>query len=183
MQLTNCLDQILLATHSRKRNCVVQVVCECGGSWPNLPLGSADPGAQLARSIGISFQQLQKYKNAKNRVSASMLYEIARSLGVPVSRLFEGLPANDENSEPQPLSVDERIDFIASAEGRRLIEGLMNLPPRVGGRVAGLIFAFGKCWQSSTRTGTARRPENPHWRNARQLGRQVATQANLLSLD
>ncbi|WP_196815087.1 helix-turn-helix transcriptional regulator [Mesorhizobium sp. L103C119B0] len=29
--------------------------------------------AQLARSIGISFQQLQKYENARNRVSASML--------------------------------------------------------------------------------------------------------------
>ena|SRR5438445_12498383 len=50
--------------------------------------------AQLARAIGISFQQLQKYENAKNRVSASMLYEIAKSLGVPVSRFFEGLPGN-----------------------------------------------------------------------------------------
>ncbi|WP_245435793.1 helix-turn-helix domain-containing protein [Mesorhizobium tamadayense] len=38
---------------------------------------------QLARSIGISFQQLQKYENG-----ASMLYEIGRSLGVPVSRFF-----------------------------------------------------------------------------------------------
>ncbi|TIQ46557.1 MAG: helix-turn-helix transcriptional regulator [Mesorhizobium sp.] len=28
--------------------------------------------AQLARSIGISFQQLQKYENARNRVSASI---------------------------------------------------------------------------------------------------------------
>ncbi|WP_425515380.1 helix-turn-helix domain-containing protein [Mesorhizobium silamurunense] len=48
--------------------------------------------AELARSIGISFQQLQKYENARNRVSASMLYEIGRSLGVPVGRFFEGLP-------------------------------------------------------------------------------------------
>ncbi|RVD64170.1 XRE family transcriptional regulator, partial [Mesorhizobium sp. M4A.F.Ca.ET.029.04.2.1] len=30
---------------------------------------------QLARSIGITFQQLQKYENARNRVSASMIYE------------------------------------------------------------------------------------------------------------
>lgn len=43
MQLTNCLDQNLLATYSRKRNYVVQVVCECGGSRLDLPLGSADP--------------------------------------------------------------------------------------------------------------------------------------------
>ncbi len=101
--------------------------------------------AQLARSVGISFQQLQKYENAKNRVSASMLYEIAKSLGVPVSRFFEGLPGNDQTSvEARPLPVDERLDFIASAEGRRLIEGLMNLPPRVRGRVSALIAALGE---------------------------------------
>ncbi|MER8753795.1 helix-turn-helix domain-containing protein [Mesorhizobium sp. M1050] len=100
--------------------------------------------AQLARSIGISFQQLQKYENARNRVSASMLYEIGRSLDVPVSRFFEGLPGNETSREAAPLPVDERIDFIASAGGRRLIEGLMQLPPRVRGRVAGVIAALGE---------------------------------------
>ncbi|ESX26585.1 hypothetical protein X767_04685 [Mesorhizobium sp. LSJC264A00] len=101
--------------------------------------------AQLARSIGISFQQLQKYENARNRVSASMLYEIARSLGVPVSRFFEGLPGNDETRvEARPLPVDERLDFIASAEGRRLIEGLVNLPPRLRGRISSLVSALGE---------------------------------------
>ncbi|MER8788322.1 helix-turn-helix domain-containing protein [Mesorhizobium sp. M0983] len=101
--------------------------------------------AQLARSIGISFQQLQKYENARNRVSASMLYEIASSLGVPVGRFFEGLPGNDATrAEARPLPVDERLDFIASAEGRRLIEGLVNLPPRVRGRVSSLIAALGE---------------------------------------
>ncbi|MER9925751.1 helix-turn-helix domain-containing protein [Mesorhizobium sp. M0048] len=101
--------------------------------------------AQLARSIGISFQQLQKYENARNRVSASMLYEIGRSLSVPVSRFFEGLPGNDETSpNASPLPVDERINFIASAEGRRLIEGLMQLPPRVRNRVAAVIAALGE---------------------------------------
>lgn len=100
---------------------------------------------QLARSIGISFQQLQKYENAKNRVSASMLCEIAKSLDVPVSRFFEGLPGNDqERVEARPLPVDERLDFIASAEGRRLIEGLMHLPPRVRSRVSALIAALGE---------------------------------------
>lgn len=101
--------------------------------------------AQLARSIGISFQQLQKYENARNRVSASMLYEIASSLGVPVGRFFEGLPGNNETRvEARPLPVDERLDFIASAEGRRLIEGLVKLPQRVRGRVSSLISALGE---------------------------------------
>jgi transcriptional regulator with XRE-family HTH domain len=101
--------------------------------------------AQLARSIGISFQQLQKYENAKNRVSASMLYEIGKSLGVPVSRFFVGLPGNDEaHGETQPLPVDERIDFIASAEGRRLIEALMQFSPRVRARVSAVIATLGE---------------------------------------
>ncbi|BCG96936.1 hypothetical protein MesoLj131a_58000 [Mesorhizobium sp. 131-2-1] len=74
-----------------------------------------------------------------------MLYEIASSLGVPVSRFFEGLPGNGQKrGEARPLPVDERLDFIASAEGRRLIEGLMNLPPRVRGRVSALIAALGE---------------------------------------
>ncbi|MER9963285.1 helix-turn-helix domain-containing protein [Mesorhizobium sp. M0045] len=99
---------------------------------------------QLARAIGISFQQLQKYENASNRVSASMLYEIASTLGVPVSRFFEGLPGNGQKSEEaKPLPVDERLNFIASAEGRRLIEGLVKLPPRVRGRISALIAALG----------------------------------------
>ncbi|MER9291298.1 helix-turn-helix domain-containing protein [Mesorhizobium sp. M0510] len=100
--------------------------------------------AQLARSIGISFQQLQKYENAKNRVSASMLYEIASSLGVPVSRFFEGLPGNETDRQAPLLPVDGRINFIASTEGRRLVEGLMQLHPRVRGRMSALIAALGE---------------------------------------
>ncbi|WP_421913519.1 helix-turn-helix domain-containing protein [Mesorhizobium sp.] len=100
--------------------------------------------AQLARSIGISFQQLQKYENARNRVSASMLFEIGSSLAVPVSRFFEGLPGNETDRDVPTLPVDERIDFIASAEGRRLIEGLVQLHPRVRGRVSALISALGE---------------------------------------
>ncbi|WP_245458498.1 helix-turn-helix domain-containing protein [Mesorhizobium sp. M8A.F.Ca.ET.057.01.1.1] len=102
---------------------------------------------QLARSIGITFQQLQKYENARNRVSASMIYEIGKSLGVPVSRFFEGLPANGESGhEASRLRTDERIGFIASAEGRRLIERLVRLPPRVRTRVSALVAAIGEEW-------------------------------------
>ncbi|MBZ9846826.1 helix-turn-helix domain-containing protein [Mesorhizobium sp. CA14] len=101
--------------------------------------------AQLARSIGISFQQLQKYENARNRVSASMLFAIGNSLGVPVSRFFEGLPGNNGMSHCIPLlPVDERLDFIASAEGRRLIEALIKIHPRMRKRVSALIATFGE---------------------------------------
>ena len=44
----------------------------------------------LAERIGITFQQLQKYENAHNRVSCSRLYEIGRVLGLPVQAFFTG---------------------------------------------------------------------------------------------
>ena len=78
-------------------------------------------------------------------MSASMIYEIGKSLGVPVSRFFELLPGNGVNDRAAlNLPVDERIDFIASAEGRHLIERLVQLPPRVRARVSALIAAIGE---------------------------------------
>src|SRR3954464_8804994 len=46
---------------------------------------------QLADSLGLTFQQVQKYERGANRVSASKLYEIAKTLQVPVSFFFDGL--------------------------------------------------------------------------------------------
>jgi len=37
---------------------------------------------QLAESVGIKFQQIQKYETGMNRVSASRLWDISRALGV-----------------------------------------------------------------------------------------------------
>ncbi len=47
---------------------------------------------RLADSIGLTFQQVQKYERAANRVSASKLYEMARALQTSVAYFFEGLP-------------------------------------------------------------------------------------------
>lgn len=44
---------------------------------------------QLAERLGVSFQQVQKYENGVNRISASTLYRITLILGVPVEALFE----------------------------------------------------------------------------------------------
>lgn len=43
----------------------------------------------LADTLGITFQQVQKYERGVNRVSASKLQPIAAAFGVPVSYFFE----------------------------------------------------------------------------------------------
>jgi transcriptional regulator with XRE-family HTH domain len=45
----------------------------------------------LADELGISFQQLQKYEGAVNRISAGALYQLALTLNVPVEYFFDGL--------------------------------------------------------------------------------------------
>ena len=45
---------------------------------------------ELANSIGLTFQQVQKYERGTNRISASRLFNIAKVLKVPVEFFFEG---------------------------------------------------------------------------------------------
>ena len=47
--------------------------------------------AELAERLGVSFQQVQKYERGANRVRASKLYEIAKSLQTSIAYFFEGL--------------------------------------------------------------------------------------------
>jgi transcriptional regulator with XRE-family HTH domain len=47
---------------------------------------------QLAKELGVSFQQIQKYEKGVNRVSAARLFEICKALKVSLSWMFERDP-------------------------------------------------------------------------------------------
>ncbi|PZQ45596.1 MAG: transcriptional regulator [Micavibrio aeruginosavorus] len=42
----------------------------------------------LAKTIGVTFQQIQKYESGVNRISAGRIYQIAQTLEVPVGFFF-----------------------------------------------------------------------------------------------
>lgn len=67
---------------------------------------------RLAESIGMRFQQIQKYECGANRVTASRLYQIAVALNVPTTYFFEGL--NQTVSPPQASSVANDLDPIGA---------------------------------------------------------------------
>src|ERR1700754_1555326 len=72
---------------------------------------------RLAESLGLTFQQVQKYERAANRVSASKLFEIARALSTSVSYFYEGLSATDDLSG---MGVAPNLDaqaFLMTPEG------------------------------------------------------------------
>jgi transcriptional regulator with XRE-family HTH domain len=90
---------------------------------------------QLADSLGLTFQQVQKYERGANRVSASKLYEIARTLQVPVSFFFDGLadPMGDQDGDDVSAQAERVVqEFLTTPEGLELAEVF----PRIGrGRV------------------------------------------------
>ena len=61
----------------------------------------------LAHALGITFQQIQKYENGINRVSAARLYDIAQVLGMPITYFYEG-------AEPFVRSVRRRNGRVAT---------------------------------------------------------------------
>ncbi len=48
------------------------------------------PQTILANALGITFQQVQKYENGSNRVSAARLYDISHVLGTPIMYFYDG---------------------------------------------------------------------------------------------
>jgi transcriptional regulator with XRE-family HTH domain len=82
---------------------------------------------KLAEALGLTFQQVQKYERAANRVSASKLYEIARALSTHVSYFYEGLAGCDELEAPAASNIDAQT-FLLTPEGAELAVTF----PRVG---------------------------------------------------
>ena len=82
---------------------------------------------QLAESVGIKFQQIQKYETGMNRVSASRLWDIAASLSVPVSFFFEGLNQAHEAAE-ETTSGEVPLDILKDKEALDLIRSYYAIP-------------------------------------------------------
>jgi transcriptional regulator with XRE-family HTH domain len=76
---------------------------------------------QLAERVGIKFQQIQKYETGMNRVSASRLWDISETLGVPVAFFYEGLEGDQEAAEGS-------IDMMGDKEAMELVRSYYAIP-------------------------------------------------------
>ncbi len=60
--------------------------------------------SDLGAAVGVTFQQVQKYEKGTNRVSASKLVEIARTLKCTATDLLNGTEAANESTPATPTS-------------------------------------------------------------------------------
>lgn len=81
----------------------------------------------LARSAGITFQQVQKYEHGTNRISASRMVQFGQILDVPPSYFFGELAKGDPRSNEIGLSAEavdvaKIFDRTSDPDARRLIK-------------------------------------------------------------
>lgn len=103
---------------------------------------------RLGESLGITFQQIQKYEKGTNRVGASRLQAIASILGVPVAFFFEDVPGREQVQTPgmsEDVSNAFVVDFLTSAEGLQLNRAFARIgDQRVRRKIVDLVKALGE---------------------------------------
>lgn len=80
---------------------------------------------ELAKVLGLTSQQIQKYEAGETRISASRLYDLSGHLAVPITWFFEEL--EDEKSRGvSPMGEQGEqmnvTDLMAGREARQLVE-------------------------------------------------------------
>jgi len=88
--------------------------------------------SDLAHKCGVSFQQIQKYETAGNRIPAARLFDISQALETSVAFFFSGLPGNfppeTKSSRSSRVSEAKENDPLTKNESLQLIHLYWNLP-------------------------------------------------------
>ncbi len=97
----------------------------------------------LSESLGITFQQLQKYEKGVNRIGASRLQRIAEVLGVPIGFFFDEEGAHTAGLQLS-AETDEVAHFIASKEGLALTRAFIAIEdPNIRRKLLALARSLG----------------------------------------
>jgi transcriptional regulator with XRE-family HTH domain len=78
--------------------------------------------SELAKALGVTFQQVQK---GRNRMSAAMMVRIAEALNVDIQYFFEELPTGAKNTKEIKTTV--LTEMCLAAHGPRLVDAFLKL--------------------------------------------------------
>lgn len=98
--------------------------------------------SDLAKALGITFQQVQKYERGSNRVSVGKLYRLADILDVPLTFFFDGLDVPDMRRPPESFAATaEGSSPILSRRELDLLRAWKSAPEEVADAVGSLLRA------------------------------------------
>lgn len=88
---------------------------------------------KLGDHLGLTFQQVQKYEKGVNRIGASRLFELSKTLGVPIDYFYEDAPlgtpgmAEDQQAYASKSSENDVFDFLSTREGLELNKAFVKI--------------------------------------------------------
>lgn len=103
-----------------------------GNKIYNFRLSRGLSRAKLAKEVSITHQQIAKYENGSNKVSAARLYLIADALDIPITSFYENIdkhtPLDEVSTQHQRLCLDLSTNFmrIKSSKIQKSISDLVK---------------------------------------------------------
>jgi transcriptional regulator with XRE-family HTH domain len=81
----------------------------------------------LAEELGISFQQLQKYENGRNRISAGRLFDLAVALKTTIPYFFHGFHGGQRAARGVAEDSENGFDAGYDAEAAELMKAYRSI--------------------------------------------------------
>lgn len=81
----------------------------------------------ISEILGVSYQQLQKYENGNNRISAGRMFLLAHILKVEVNFFYQGLPPSEELFKDKMNDLDFVMPEIDALQATSLRQALTDL--------------------------------------------------------
>lgn len=67
----------------------------------------------MSEQLGVTFQQVQKYENGKNRISAASLFEICQSNNIDIADLYTDVMNDDRALNGEEISISIKLTHDA----------------------------------------------------------------------
>lgn len=120
-------EAIAQARHSRR---VLPADAEVGLRIRSRRLEQRLSQTELANSLGLTFQQIQKYEKGVNRVSAGRLAKIAEVLGVPMTFFFGGSDAMGTSRDARSEGASSVFNLLQSRGSVRMLQAFDKIKSR-----------------------------------------------------
>mgnify|MGYP001810067219 CR=1 FL=1 len=96
--------------------------------------------SKLGEALGLTFQQVQKYEHGVNRITAGMLYQLSRTLDVPISFFFDCYESVEGAAAPTTvLAAPGDGESQISRREARMLRLWREAPDNVAEEVLGLL--------------------------------------------
>lgn len=106
----------------------------------------------IGESIGVTFQQIQKYERGVNCIRAGKLFELAKVLHVPVNFFFEGFGGGEQQDAGERYAIPGAADsgndtfdmeLTSSRDSIELMRAFHRITdPQLRARVVDLVRAM-----------------------------------------